>query len=330
MAQVTGEGSGGDSAAAGGGAGRVEPGTTGHGRRLFIIWLVISAIADILWQTLAAAHIPPGDLTTSAGGAQFDFNVLALGAIPVVVFVTLYVIYASVVWKAPKGESLDVSGPSVRTNLKVQTGYIGITTIVVLAAFVFGTYQLIAPMGAGGGEGPAPIWNPPQKASNVLVVQVIGQQWQWTYRYPGYGGFESNKLVLPTRTTVAFHVTSLDVIHDWWAYQIGIKADANPGSDNVAYTTTNGPGGFVVRCDELCGMWHGAMWTQAKIIQKQAFQAWAKNTERYLAPNTKLLPPFAWTYTPDANGADGGYYQDNQDPYSNVETYSVAAKEESK
>jgi hypothetical protein len=42
-----------------------------------------------------------------------------------------------------------------------------------------------------------------------------------------------------------------------------------------------------------------------------------------LAANTKLLPPFAWTYTPDANGADGGYYPDSVVPYSKVETYGA-------
>ena len=31
-------------------------------------------------------------------------------------------------------------------------------------------------------------------------------------------------------------MTSLDVIHSFWAYQLGVKADANPGVNNVAYT----------------------------------------------------------------------------------------------
>jgi hypothetical protein len=35
---------------------------------------------------------------------------------------------------------------------------------------------------------------------------------------------------------VEFHVTSLDVIHSFYAYKLGVKADANPGVDNVAYT----------------------------------------------------------------------------------------------
>ena len=41
--------------------------------------------------------------------------------------------------------------------------------------------------------------------------------------------------MLPVDTTIELHVTSLDVIHSFWAYQLGVKADANPGVDNVVY-----------------------------------------------------------------------------------------------
>jgi hypothetical protein len=56
----------------------------------------------------------------------------------------------------------------------------------------------------------------------------------------------------------------------------------------------------------------------------KAFDLWATTTEQQLAANTALLPPFAYSYTPDANGADGGYYPDTADPYSAVETYGAA------
>ena len=69
----------------------------------------------------------------------------------------------------------------------------------------------------------------------MLPVQVIGQQWEFTYRYPTYGGVETAQLVLPAGQEVAFHVTSLDVIHSFWAYELGVKADANPGVDNIAF-----------------------------------------------------------------------------------------------
>ena len=62
---------------------------------------------------------------------------------------------------------------------------------------------------------------------------------------------------------------------------------------------------------------------RARSCRKSAFESWATTTEAMLAQNTKYLPPFAWTYVPDANGADGGYYPDTDDPYSPVETYGA-------
>jgi cytochrome c oxidase subunit II len=78
-----------------------------------------------------------------------------------------------------------------------------------------------------------------------------------------------------------------------------------------------------VRCNELCGLWHGAMYNSGTVVSKSAFESWATSTETKLAANTANLPPFAYAYTPDANNADGGYYPDTVDPYSSVETYGA-------
>ncbi len=159
---------------------------------------------------------------------------------------------------------------------------------------------------------------------------MIGQQWAFTYRFPQFGGMESSQLVLPANTTVEFHVTSLDVIHSFWAYQLGVKADANPGVDNIAFTTTrNQLGSFTVRCNELCGLWHGAMYNYGHIVPAAAFQAWARGLQATQASNGILatLPPYATTYDPTVipqlgaaivkidgiTGANGSYYPP-QDP----------------
>ena len=99
-----------------------------------------------------------------------------------------------------------------------------------------------------------------------MDVQVIGQQWEFTYRYPTYGGVETPHLVLPANTLIRLHVTSLDVVHSFWAYQLGVKADANPGEDNVVYVETKGPRSFDIRCAELCGLWHGYMFDTGQVV----------------------------------------------------------------
>jgi cytochrome c oxidase subunit 2 len=261
-------------------------------------------------------------MTTSASGAQFDFNVLFMIAFPVMLAVWVYWAYALIVWRGSKPGAVEPEGgPKARGHLGIQIGWITTTTVIVLGVFIFGTTELIVPAGAGGGEGPSPIWTP--TSHDVLPIQVIAQQWEFTYRYPTFGGFETRQLMIPNDTTIAFHVTSLDVIHSFWAYQLGVKADANPSEDNVAYTTTGQLGSFTVRCSELCGLWHGAMYDYGRVLPKSQFFVWAQSTERDNAVNTKNLPAFSYTYVPDANGAAGGLYPDNVDQYSKVEQYGA-------
>ncbi|HEV3212331.1 MAG TPA: cytochrome c oxidase subunit II [Acidimicrobiales bacterium] len=289
--------------------------------RIGVIWVVLSVAADVVWIKLVGPHVPPGRMTDTAIGAAFDFNVLIVLALPVLIGVWVYMLYAVVSFRASKGGPDPVAGPGSRGSGPIESTWIVITTVIVLFLAGFGTYELIQPEGSGGGQGPTPLWTPASK--DVLQVQVIGQQWKWTYRYPSFGGFETNQLIVPVNTSIAFHVTSLDVIHSFWAYQLGVKADANPSSDNVAFTTPVQQGYFIVRCNELCGLWHGAMYNEGQVVSKAAFESWATSTEAMLAQNTKLLPPFAYSYVPDANGADGGYYPDTKDPYSPVETYGA-------
>lgn len=294
-----------------------------HFWRLFAIWAVVSAIADPLFVLFGGPHMPPGRLTKAAFDNQEAFNVLLVMAIPVTLAVIIYLLYAVIVWRASSPNAVEpVGGAKARGNFAIQTAWIGITTVIVLSLAVFGTVELIGNAGAGGGEGPNPIWTPASK--NVLVVQVIGQQWKFNYRYPSFGGFETDQLMVPDNTTIAFHVTSLDVIHSFWAYQLSVKADANPGQDDVAYTTTEHMGAFDVRCNELCGLWHGAMYNFGHVVSKSAFETWAMSQQTQLTSVTKLLPAFSWTYTPDANGADGGYYPNNVDPYSSIEQYGAS------
>jgi len=130
-------------------------------------------------------------------------------------------------------------------------------------------------------------------------VQVIAQQWEFTYRYPTYGGVEVPHLVLPANTLVRLDVTSLDAIHSFWAYQLGVKADANPGVDNVAYVTTKGPLTFDIHCAELCGLWHGYMFDTGQVVDSATFAGWIKKQRAYFAPVLKYLPPYAESYLPD-------------------------------
>jgi cytochrome c oxidase subunit 2 len=294
-----------------------------HFLRIVLWWLVVSVIGTALVVFVAGPGLPPGNGSVEASGQVTDNIVLMALSVPVAAAVLVYLTYALIVFRERNPEVI-LDGPPIRGNASIQLWWLVITTTLVLFLAGYGSITLLN-NGAGGGQGPNPI-AAPASANNrpPLQVQVIAQQWEFTYRYPTFGGFETSDLVIPAHTTIAFHVTSLDVIHSFWAYQLEVKADANPDYDNVAYTETTGQlGQFTVRCSELCGLWHGAMYDTGRVVSIPAFMSWATSTEKALAPATKLLPPFAWTYTPDANGADGGYYPDDRDPYSNIETYGA-------
>jgi cytochrome c oxidase subunit 2 len=292
-----------------------------HGRRILLLWLPASVIADLLIWFVLGPHLPPGDMASAATNQQSDIKVMAVMAAPVMLAVLIYFGYALAVWRQPAGDETD--GPPLHGNTRVQVSWVAATSFIVLALFIFGTVELVGAHGAGAGEGPSPIWKP---GGSPLQVQVIGQQWKFTYRYPQFGGFETSQLVLPEGQWVQFNVTSLDVIHSFWAYQLGVKSDANPGVDNVAYTKPTHTGPFTVRCAELCGLWHGAMFDTGQVMTVPAFRAWATATRTQLAAVTAILPPYATTYDPTVvpqmnkamvkagiAGANG-YYYPPQDP----------------
>jgi cytochrome c oxidase subunit 2 len=269
---------------------------TRHWRNVVLLWLVANVIMLPIVIWLIGPGLPPGNGTVEAAGQVTDNTVLLSIATPVALAVLVYMGY--VLW-AFRERDLDVvvDGPAIRGNSSVQFWWLVVTTTLVLFLAGYGSIRLLAD-GSGGGQGPNPIATPAADAGKPLVVQVIGQQWHFTFRWPGYGGVETPGIELPEHTLIQFNVTSLDVIHSFWAYELGVKADANPGINNVAYVTTEGPLQFHVRCAELCGIWHGYMYDQGRVVPKAQFAAWIAQQQKQYAPVTKSLPPYSTTYFP--------------------------------
>jgi len=84
-----------------------------------------------------------------------------------------------------------------------------------------------------------------------------------------------------------------------------------------------------VRCNELCGLWHGAMFNNGHIVSAPAFATWARSVQLKEARNgiLRALPPYSTTYDPTVIpqlgsslvkivGITGspGYYYPPQDP----------------
>jgi cytochrome c oxidase subunit 2 len=270
-----------------------------HLRRIVIASIVLSAIATPIVVAVIAPNLPPGDGTSASSGQVFDNTVLFGIVTPIAATILVYFAYTLVVFR--RRDEGPQEGAAIRDDSRVHVPWLVVTTLIVFFLASFGTVEL-TDAGAGGGQGPSATWKPSGRA---MPVQVIAQQWEFTYRYPTFGGIETAHLELPLGRQVAFHVTSLDVIHSFWAPKLGIKADANPGVDNVAYAKPDEEEAFEIHCSELCGLWHGYMFDTGQVVSDTEFATWIHNQQKVFAPAAKVLPKYATHYFPEPDRRGG-------------------------
>lgn len=123
----------------------------------------------------------------------------------------------------------------------------------------------------------------------ALLVEVIGHQWWWEFRYPSLNLVTANELHLPENRQIFFQIKSADVIHSFWIPQFGGKVDALPGKawNRMLYTTptlaeSDRVGGkyYQGQCVELCGLSHALMRFSAVLHTQEEFDSWAKTHDQ--------------------------------------------------
>jgi cytochrome c oxidase subunit 2 len=262
-------------------------------RVVLVVWIVAAVGGDV---ALAFGPIPPGQASDLASSESLVILILAEIAWPVFSAVLAALFFTLVVNRlAPP--TAEVSAAALRGNTRIQTIWIVSTLVVVLSLAVYGTVALAIDQPGAGISTDSASLPMPTSTDQPLEVQVIAQQWWFTYRYPTYGGVETSQLVLPVNQKIQFHITSLDVIHSFWFYALGVKADAVPMNDNVVTATPTLVGTYRVQCSELCGLWHGNMADDtAMIVSASDFTAWIQQQTALDAPIMKYLPAYSHTY----------------------------------
>jgi cytochrome c oxidase subunit II len=158
-----------------------------------------------------------------------------------------------------------------------------------------------------------------QDANTAVQLEVIGNQWFWSYRYLNLytlsnslidlfdlyqkkiiiefdsymikesalvpGEFRllevDHRVLLPVLTYVRFYITALDVIHSWAIPALGIKMDAVPGRVNEVVTYITQPGVYYGQCSEICGVNHGFMPIAIEALNPYEFWTWVLKMQSF-------------------------------------------------
>lgn len=139
---------------------------------------------------------------------------------------------------------------------------------------------------------------------DATIVEAMGQQWQWSFRYPGPDGVlgaaavkhmtpenpfgldpldpfgrddilaEGNELHLPAGQPVKLVLRSKDVLHNFYVSEFRAKMDLVPGIVTYFWMTPTVRGKFDVLCAELCGVGHHEMRASVVVDSARNYQNW--------------------------------------------------------
>jgi heme/copper-type cytochrome/quinol oxidase subunit 1/heme/copper-type cytochrome/quinol oxidase subunit 2 len=132
-------------------------------------------------------------------------------------------------------------------------------------------------------------------------LQVVGQQWYWTYSYLDplrltnveFNSYMDETLMaassaradvallevdhrvhLPLRVNLRIELTAADVLHSWAIPAFGVKMDACPGRLNQVSLFIERTGIFYGQCSELCGIRHSFMPIAVQVESLPQFCKW--------------------------------------------------------
>jgi cytochrome c oxidase subunit 2 len=123
-------------------------------------------------------------------------------------------------------------------------------------------------------------------------VNVISQQWAWSFEHPGPDGKlgteddirTGDELHVEVGKTYHFNLVSRDVLHSFSIPVFRLKQDAVPGRIIQGWFKPTKTGSFDIQCAEICGVGHGLMPGRIIIESPAAHAAWvAEQSQKKLA-----------------------------------------------
>ncbi len=139
--------------------------------------------------------------------------------------------------------------------------------------------------------------------ADAAVIEVTGEQFVWSFRYPGADGvfgktepglistnnplgidsadpasaddvLSLNQLHLPEGRPVILRLRSKDVIHSLFLPNFRVKQDAMPGMRIDLWFIPTRQGQFEIACNRLCGLAHYRMRAFLTVESQETFNNW--------------------------------------------------------
>ena len=142
-------------------------------------------------------------------------------------------------------------------------------------------------------------------------IEVVGQQWQWSFRLPGKKGrlgttdpqfissdnplglnpndfygqdnilIVGDDLHLPLGKPVKVLLRSIDVVHDFYVPEFRAKMDLMPGLVTYFWFTPTRTGTFEILCAAFCGVGHPQMRGNVVVESESDYQAWLQKQKTF-------------------------------------------------
>ena len=247
------------------------------------IVLVILIIGSVLFHFLSPWWLTP--LASNWGTIDDTINITFWVTGFVFVAVNAFMAYAVYKYRHKEGQRADYEPE----NKKLEIWLTSLTTVGVVAMLAPGLF-----VWAQFVEVPEDAWE----------LEVVGQQWHWTYRLPGADnklGTSSASLITP-ENPLGLHaddpngqddkiiydpvvhipvdkpmkalLRAKDVLHNFTVPQFRVKMDLVPGLVSYVWLTPEKVGTYDVLCEEHCGVGHFTMRGRVVVDEQADFDAW--------------------------------------------------------
>jgi cytochrome c oxidase subunit II len=238
--------------------------------------LTVLAVASIVFcYTFPIDRYLPEAIVTAR---QVDtlFRFMAATGSALWIFIAGYLIYFSIAYRARPTDAADAIGWQVHDNHALEFWWTLIPMLFVVLLSVVSVriwYEIML------------------EPENGLVVEAVGHQFEFTFRYPQINGEVTDEMHLPINVPVTLNLTSSDVIHGFWVPAMRLKNDTVPGLVTSIRFTPRLAGRYPIICTQFCGVLHSQMDKQILVIEdKASFDKWFKGWQQKNAHVSNALP----------------------------------------